>query len=71
MKLLRLPKQRALNSEGFERNECEHESRLQDAETRANRLVETAEWIRASVAHRDQENHWQASVNRLFLGGSP
>lgn len=70
MKLLRLPKQRALNSEGFERNESEHEERLLDAEKRANVLVQTAEWIQATVARRDQENHWQASVNRLFLGES-
>jgi hypothetical protein len=49
----------------------EKERRLDDAETRANVLFVRAEWLRAAVARRDAENHWQQSVNQLFLGGQP
>ena len=55
-------------------NECrtvERTIRLEDAEKRANVLVQTAELIHSAVARRDKENHWQASVNRMFLGGNP
>ena len=47
------------------------EVRLQDAEKRANVLVQQAEWLRTAVARRDQQNGWQDSVNQLFLGGRP
>ena len=50
--------------------EAERELRLVDAEKRANVLDQTAEWIRAAVARRDEQNSWQASVNQLFLGGN-
>lgn len=49
----------------------EQEVRLVDAEMRVNVLLRKAESLRAVVTRRDQENHWQASVNRLFLGGTP
>lgn len=55
-----------------EENVClaqEREERLRDAENRVNVLVQTAEWIHTAVARRDQDNHWQDSVDRLFLGG--
>ena len=65
------PRQRVLHPENCEQIEREHDERIQDAEKRANRLIETAEWIRAAVAKRDQENSWQRSVNQLFLGESP
>lgn len=68
MKLRVFPKQRELHPENCEQNEREHDERIQDAETRANRLIETAEWIRNAVARRDEQNSWQRSVNRLFLG---
>lgn len=50
--------------------EAEKEARLVDAEKRANVLLRTADLIHSAVARRDQENHWQASVNQLFLGES-
>lgn len=49
----------------------EQEVRLENAEKRANLLVERASWLHAVVLKRDQENHWQDSVDRLFLGGKP
>lgn len=49
----------------------EQEDRLLSAEKRANVLFEKADWLHTIVMRRDQENHWQASVNRLFLGGNP
>lgn len=51
--------------------EEESELRLVDAEKRVNVLVATAEWLHHTVARRDADNHWQASVNELFLGGKP
>jgi hypothetical protein len=50
---------------------CEQEARLEDAEKRVDTLYDKTEWLRTVVVRRDQENHWQASVNRLFQGGSP
>lgn len=67
MKLRIFPLQR--RPERDDRLEREHEARLVDAENRANVLFEKAEWLHTVVSRRDQENHWQDSVNRLFLGG--
>lgn len=50
--------------------EEERELRLVEAEKRANVLVVTAEWLHNIVAKRDAVNHWQESVNELFLGGA-
>lgn len=52
-------------------NEREKEERLVDAEKRVNVLFEKAEWLHTVVTRRDQENHWQTSVDQLFLGGRP
>lgn len=68
MKLRIFPRQRALPSEECVQVEREQDERLQDAENRANAVIQTAEWIRTAVARRDEKNSWQASVNRLFLG---
>lgn len=46
------------------------EGRLVAAETRSHLLLEKASWLHTMVSRRDQENHWQDSVNRLFLGGN-
>ena len=48
----------------------DREERLVHAEKRANVLFARAEWLHTVVTRRDQENHWQDSVNRLFLGGN-
>ena len=45
--------------------------RLADAEKRVGALVDKAEWLHTVVTARDQQNGWQASVDRLFLGGRP
>ena len=50
--------------------EADHETRLRAAESRANALLRTAEWIHAAVSARDKENRWQESVNRLFTGSA-
>lgn len=71
MKLRVFPRQRARNTENCEQVEREHDERLQDAEKRANAVIQTAEWIRNAVARRDEQNSWQRSVNQLFLGESP
>ena len=68
MKLRIFPRQR--DPEPTTEDELEAEERLVDAEKRANVLLEKAEWLHATVARRDDKNHWQASVNRLFLGGN-
>lgn len=70
MKLRVFPRQRARHPENCEQIEREHDERIQDAENRANAVIQTAEWIRTAVARRDEKNSWQASVNRLFLGES-
>lgn len=64
---MKLPRQR--QSGPNESAERAKEGRLVDAEKRANVLFEKAEWLHAVVTRRDQQNHWQDSVNRLFLGG--
>lgn len=51
--------------------EAKREERLLDAEKRVNVLIQTAEWIHTAVSRRDQDNHWQDSVNQLFVGGQP
>lgn len=51
--------------------EQEKAIRLEDAEKRANVLFEKAAWVHAVVVRRDRDNHWQAAVNELFLGGNP
>ena len=51
--------------------EQDREERLSAAEGRANEVYEKAQWLRTIVARRDQANHWQESVNRLFSGGTP
>lgn len=66
---MRFPRQRKVRHDDTE-NQAK-EVRLEDAEKRANALFETAEWLRTVVTRRDQENHWQAAVNQLFLGGKP
>lgn len=48
----------------------EQEANLVAAETRSHVLLEKASWLHTIVSRRDQENHWQDSVNRLFLGGN-
>jgi hypothetical protein len=47
------------------------ERRLEDAEQRVEALEHRARWLRVVVVERDAKNHWQESVNALFLGGQP
>lgn len=47
------------------------EARLEDAEHRVEELEHRARWLRVVVVERDAKNHWQESVNALFLGGQP
>lgn len=63
-------KLRKAESVPHEYNVVAQEDRLVRAEKRANVLFEKAEWLHTVVTRRDQENHWQAAVNRLFLGGN-
>jgi hypothetical protein len=42
---------------------------LEEAEARANTLVDKAVQLQTLVMRRDQENHWQQAVNNLFSGG--
>jgi hypothetical protein len=42
---------------------------LEEAEARANTLVDRAVQLQTLVMRRDQENHWQQAVNKLFSGG--
>ena len=56
----------------IERNydqEAADECRLQDAESRVEKLLEKADFLRTVVSRRDEQNHWQESVNRLFATG--
>lgn len=46
----------------------DYDTKLEDAEKRASSLLLKAEWIHSVIAQRDRENHWQASVNQLFVG---
>jgi hypothetical protein len=64
-------RKRHTRPEPDECHEATQEDRLLRAEKRANVLFEKADWLHTIVTRRDQENHWQASVNRLFLGGNP
>lgn len=48
--------------------DVEHELRLNEAENRANNVYEKAMELRTMVVRRDQANHWQESVNRLYQG---
>lgn len=52
------------------RNYTDQDARLVAAESRAKALWEQAEWLHAVVMKRDDQNHWQESVNQLFKGGS-
>jgi hypothetical protein len=45
------------------------EAELIQAEHRANSLLERAMELHTLVTRRDQENHWQQAVNKLFSGG--
>ena len=47
------------------------EQRLEEAELRVEELESRAKWLRVVVVQRDAKNHWQESVNALFLGGQP
>lgn len=54
---------------GDDMNEdVEQEMRLTAAETRANNVYEKAIELRTMVVRRDQANHWQESVSKLFQG---
>jgi hypothetical protein len=65
------PFRRKGRSEPADPDKCENEERLSRAEARANNVFEKALALHTIVTRRDQANHWQESVNRLFSGGNP
>lgn len=49
----------------------EADERLNEAESRVERLLQRVDRVAAASLRRDEQNHWQESVNRLFFGGKP
>lgn len=49
----------------------EADERLNEAESRVERLMQRVDRVVAASRRRDEQNHWQESVNRLFFGGKP
>jgi hypothetical protein len=49
--------------------EQEKNAELERAEQRADTLFAKAVELHTLVMRRDQENHWQQAVNKLFSGG--
>ena len=47
------------------------DERLNEAESRVERLIRRVDCVATATLRRDKQNHWQESVNRLFSGGKP
>jgi hypothetical protein len=62
----RKPRRNDTSEPGFEENK---EAELVAAEERSITLLNKAVELHTLVTRRDQENHWQQAVDRLFSGG--